>query len=158
MTSWIVGCDGFHSAARKLTGIEFPGTDVEAPWAVFDATLDGWDEEFDVTAASLDAPPVILTPLPRRRWRVYLRPTSDESDLVSDAADVIHRHKPDVTFADVENPARFRCHSRVAASFRSGRVLLAGDAAHVCSPARGSRDEHGSAGRLQPLLEARPCL
>ena len=137
VTSWIVGCDGFHSAARKLTGIEFPGTDVEAPWAVFDATLDGWDEEFDVTAAYLDAPPVILTPLPRRRWRVYLRPTSDESDLVSDAADVIHRYKPDVTFADVENPARFRCHSRVAASFRSGRVLLAGDAAHVCSPAEG---------------------
>jgi len=137
LTSWVVGCDGFHSAARELTGIEFPGTDVKAPWAVFDATLEGWDEEFDVNAAYLDSPPVILTPLPGRRWRVYLRPTSDTSDLVADAAEVIHRYKPEVTFAAVENPARFHCHSRVAARFRSGRVLLAGDAAHVCSPAEG---------------------
>jgi 2-polyprenyl-6-methoxyphenol hydroxylase-like FAD-dependent oxidoreductase len=47
VASWVVGCDGFHSSARELLGIEFPGTDVEAPWAVFDATLEGWDEEFD---------------------------------------------------------------------------------------------------------------
>jgi len=137
MASWVVGCDGFHSAARELAGIEFTGTDVETPWAVFDATLDGWEEEFDVNTAYLDSPPVILTPLPGRRWRAYLRPTSDSNDLVADATEVIHRYKPEVTLAEVENAARFRCHSLVAAHFRSGRVLLAGDAAHVCSPTEG---------------------
>ncbi len=137
LASWVVACDGFHSAVRELLGIDFPGTDVAAPWAVFDATLEGWDEEFDVVAAYLDARPVILTPLPGRRWRVYMRPSSDTSDLESDAAQVIHRYKPDVSFAGIENPARFRCHCRVAERYRSGRVLLAGDAAHVCSPAEG---------------------
>jgi 2-polyprenyl-6-methoxyphenol hydroxylase-like FAD-dependent oxidoreductase len=137
VASWVVACDGLRSAVRELVGVDFPGTDVEAPWAVFDATLDGWDEEFDVAAAYLDARPVILTPLPGRRWRVYMRPTSETSDLESDAAEVIHRYKPDVSFARVENPARFRCHCRVAERYRSGRVLLAGDAAHVCSPAEG---------------------
>ena len=40
-------------------------------------------------------------------------------------------------FTDVHNPMRFLCHARVAERFRSGRVLLAGDAAHACSPTEG---------------------
>jgi hypothetical protein len=104
---------------------------------VFDATLDGWSDDFDVVFAHLDRPPVILTPLPGRRWRVYLRPSSATSDLVTEAEEVLLRHVPGVGFAEVENPTRFRCHSRVAARYRSGRVLLAGDAAHACTPAEG---------------------
>jgi hypothetical protein len=104
---------------------------------VFDASIDGWDDEHDVAAAFLEVPTVILTPLPERRWRVYLRPTSQSSDLVEDATAVVRAYKPNITFTGVENPTRFHCHSRVATSFRSGRVLLAGDAAHVCTPAEG---------------------
>ena len=44
---------------------------------------------------------------------------------------------PAVGFDDVANPTRFHCHTKVATRFRSGRVLLAGDAAHVCSPLQG---------------------
>ena len=51
--------------------------------------------------------------------------------------EVLRRYAPGVTFTEIENPARFRCHSRVAARYRSGRVLLAGDAAHACTPAEG---------------------
>jgi 2-polyprenyl-6-methoxyphenol hydroxylase-like FAD-dependent oxidoreductase len=134
---WVVGCDGMHSVVREAAGIAFPGADIDARWGVFDATLDGWDDDFDVVFAHLDQPPVILTPLPGRRWRVYLRPTSETSDLVAEAAEVLLRHVPGVGFARVENPTRFRCHSRVADRYRSGRVLLAGDAAHACTPAEG---------------------
>ena len=80
---------------------------------------------------------MILTPLPHRRWRVYVRPTSETSDLVADATATMRRYAPSVEFAAVENPSRFQCHSRVASRFRSGRVLLAGDAAHACSPSEG---------------------
>ena len=76
---WVVGCDGLHSKVRELAGIEFPGSDIEAPWAVFDAAAAGWSEEHDVAAAFLDLPPVILTPLPGRRWRIYIRPTERRS-------------------------------------------------------------------------------
>ena len=134
---WVVGCDGLRSAVREAVGIEFPGADIEAQWAVFDATIEGWENDYDVVFPHLDTPPVILTPLPGRRWRVYLRPTSDTSDLVAEAGEVIRRYQPRATFAEIENPTRFRCHSRVAARFRSGRVLLAGDAAHACTPAEG---------------------
>ena len=134
---WVVGCDGLHSIVREQSGIEFSGSDIEAPWAVFDATIAGWDQEFDVAAAFLETPPVILTPLPGRRWRVYMRPTSNASDLVTEASEVLHRYVPGAEFTEIENPTRFRCHSRVARSYRSGRVLLAGDAAHACSPAEG---------------------
>ena len=135
--SWVVGCDGLHSAVRELAGIEFLATAPDTRWAVFDAAVEGWEDDFDMAAAFLERPPVILTPLPGRRWRVYQQPTRDDSDLVADALGVVRAYMPEATFADVANAARFHCHSRVAASFRSGRVLLAGDAAHACSPAEG---------------------
>ncbi|MGY6277391.1 FAD-dependent monooxygenase [Methylomonas sp. MgM2] len=142
---WVVGCDGYHSSTRKLSGIEMSGYDLTKPWAVFDATLAGWPDSYEANYAYLDEIPVILTALPHRRWRVYLRPSSPESDLVTDAASTIKRYLPTIGFDDVSNPARFQCHSKVATRYRSGRVLLAGDAAHVCSPAQG----HGMNSGLQ---------
>jgi 2-polyprenyl-6-methoxyphenol hydroxylase-like FAD-dependent oxidoreductase len=142
---WIVGCDGLRSGVREAVGIEFRGQDVAEPWAVFDAHIDGWPDEDDVQAGYFDQPPVILTPLPGKRWRVYLRPSSGTSDLVADAGEVVRRYAPDAVFVEVENPVRFHCHARVAERFRSSRVLLAGDAAHASTPAEG----HGMNGGLQ---------
>ena len=134
---WVVGCDGLHSAVRQAAGITYPGADIKAQWAVFDATIDGWESDYDIIIPYLDTPPVVLTPLPRQRWRVYLRPTSDSSDLVAEASAIVRRYEPAITFTDIENPTRFQCHSRVATRYRSGRILLAGDAAHACTPAEG---------------------
>lgn len=80
---------------------------------------------------------MILTALPGERWRVYLRPSSEESDLVADAASTLHAYLPAASFVDVENPTRFHCHTKVAGKYRAGRVFLAGDAAHLCSPSEG---------------------
>jgi 2-polyprenyl-6-methoxyphenol hydroxylase-like FAD-dependent oxidoreductase len=137
VASWVVGCDGLHSPTREASGIELDGHEFVAPWAVFDATLDGWTEVFDLTFVYLEAVPVILTALPGRRWRAYLRPSSPDSDLVADASSTIRPYYPSVSFVDVENPTRFHCHTKVATTFRAGRILLAGDAAHLCSPAQG---------------------
>ena len=134
---WVVGCDGIHSPTRDASGIRFVGHDIAEPWAVFDVTMQGWAEAFDVTFVYLDEIPVILTALPGRRWRVYLRPSSAESDLVADAASTIRRYYSAVSFVDVENPTRFHCHSKVASRFRSGQILLAGEAAHLCSHSQG---------------------
>jgi 2-polyprenyl-6-methoxyphenol hydroxylase-like FAD-dependent oxidoreductase len=142
---WVVGCDGLHSTTRNLSGIELTGHDMAVPWAVFDATLMGWTDSYEANYAYLDEIPVILTALPNRRWRVYLRPSSPDSDLVADASATISRYLPTIGFNDVANPTRFHCHTKVATRFRSGRILLAGDAAHVCSPAQG----HGMNSGLQ---------
>jgi 2-polyprenyl-6-methoxyphenol hydroxylase-like FAD-dependent oxidoreductase len=134
---WVVGCGGIHSTTRELTGIEFNGHDIQEPWAVFDATLAGWPDSYEVIYAYLDEIPVNLTALPERRWRVYLRPSSPNSDLVADAASTIRRYLPNIGFEDVANPTRFHCDTKIAERFRAGHVLLAGDAAHVCSPFQG---------------------
>ena len=134
---WVVGCDGLHSPTRELSGIGFEGHDIAKPWAVFDATVRGWADTYEGTFVYLEALPVILTALPGQRWRVYLRPSSEESDLVADAAATLRAYLPAASFVDVENPTRFHCHTKVAAKYRSGRVFLAGDAAHLCSPSEG---------------------
>src|SRR5919106_2052913 len=38
VADWLVGCDGHHSRVREATGIEYAGTTIEVPWAVFDTT------------------------------------------------------------------------------------------------------------------------
>jgi len=134
---WLVGCDGAHSLTRALCGVVLNGHDIAEPWAVFDATIQGWTDDFEQNVGYLDSVPVILTALPEKRWRVYLRPSSAESDLINDAASTIRKYLPAASFTDVANPTRFHCSSKVANRFRSGRVLLAGDAAHLCSPAQG---------------------
>jgi 2-polyprenyl-6-methoxyphenol hydroxylase-like FAD-dependent oxidoreductase len=134
---WVIGCDGLHSPTRVAVGVEYEGHDIPEPWAVFDAAIEPWTEAYDVTLVYLDPPSVILTPLPGRRWRVYLRPSSAESDLIADATGTLAAYYPGVAFVDVDHPVRFQCHSDVAQRFRVGRVLLAGDAAHLCSPAQG---------------------
>jgi 2-polyprenyl-6-methoxyphenol hydroxylase-like FAD-dependent oxidoreductase len=135
--SYVVGCDGYRSTVRDVTGVAFEGHVPDEPWAVFDAGLEGWNAEWDLVHAYFDDPLVIMTPLPGERFRVYSRPESREVDLEADARAVLDRYSPGVTFAQVRNPMRFLCHARVAAAFRSGRVLLAGDAAHACSPTEG---------------------
>ena len=142
---WVIGCDGLHSVTRERVGIELAGHDIPVPWAVFDATTARWPEAYDINHVFLDQPAVVLTALPGRRWRVYLRPTTPDSDLVADATATLHRYHPEVDLVEIADPRRFHCHTRVATRYRAGRVLLAGDAAHVCSPAEG----HGMNSGLQ---------
>jgi 2-polyprenyl-6-methoxyphenol hydroxylase-like FAD-dependent oxidoreductase len=142
---WVVGCDGIRSTVRTLAGIERDGHEIAEPWAVFDAVIEGWSQPFEANYAYLDDIPVILTALPGESWRVYLRPSAEDSDLVGDALRTLGRYLPAARFRDVANPTRFHCHTTVARRFRAGRLLLAGDAAHTCSPAQG----HGMNSGLQ---------
>jgi hypothetical protein len=132
-----VGCDGIHSATRELSGIGFEGHKLAKQWAVFDATVQGWTDTHEGIFAFHDIFPLILTGLPGKRWRAYLRPSSEESDLLAEATATLRMYMPLASFINVENPTRFNCYTRVATQFRSGSVFLAGDSAHLCTPAEG---------------------
>jgi 2-polyprenyl-6-methoxyphenol hydroxylase-like FAD-dependent oxidoreductase len=134
---WIVGCGGYHSPVREEVGIAMEGHDIEDSWAVFDASLAGREDDFETTLVYLEETMVILTPLPGRRFRVYTRPKADVDDFVAAATAVLAPYLPGQELVEIENPTRFRCHAKVATSYRKGRALLAGDAAHVCSPSQG---------------------
>src|SRR5262249_19755751 len=111
--------------------------------------------------AYLEDIPVILTALPERRWRVYLRPSAPDSDLVADARSTLSRYVSALGFDDVANPTRFHCPTKVATRFRASRILLAGDAAHVCRVAQaqgmnsGLEDAFNLAGKLALVCQGR---
>jgi 2-polyprenyl-6-methoxyphenol hydroxylase-like FAD-dependent oxidoreductase len=135
--AWLVGCGGYHSPVREALEIPLKGHDIEDAWAVFDVTLAGRTDDFETMLVYLEETMVILTPLPGRRFRVYTRAKDDADDFVAAAAAVLAPYLPGQELTEIENPTRFRCHAQIADRYREGRVLLAGDAAHVCSPAQG---------------------
>ena len=98
---WIVACDGSHSLTRKIAGIALKGRDIEEPWAVFDAAISDWPHSHEGNYGYFDDIPLILTALPNRRWRAYLRPRSLQSDLVVEAPSTIRRYLPEGEFIDV---------------------------------------------------------
>src|SRR4029077_21059729 len=93
--AWLVGCGGSHSPVREALGIPMDGHDIEEPWAVFDASLAGREDDFETTLVYLEETMVILTPLPGRRFRVYTRPKDDGEDFVAAATAVLARYLPD---------------------------------------------------------------
>lgn len=143
--SWLVGCDGAHSRVRQLTGVGFPGVPLAERFLLVDAHADlplarhsiyVWLEGNSVFGAF---------PLPGQDvWRL-MAPAADpgtEADLVTDEAVLadVARLLEERTGCDpslIRDPewvTSFRVHRRLAATYRAGRILLAGDAAHVHSP------------------------
>jgi 4,5-epoxidase len=142
---WLVGCDGAHSRVRELAGIGFPGVPLAERFLLVDVTAD-----LPLSRRSiyvwLDADTVYgAFPLPGQDvWRLMV-PTADpatEPDRMTDQAVFaeVTRQLGERTGCDpslVRDPVwvtSFRVHRRLAETYRTGRILLAGDAAHVHSP------------------------
>ncbi|QYC40142.1 Pentachlorophenol 4-monooxygenase [Nonomuraea coxensis DSM 45129] len=133
---WLVGCDGGRSTVRKLAGIPFPGTDgVTTGYRAF-ADIDdpgfhlpGWFRKDNGLLVYEEGPPRFITlefagrpadrdaPITREEFQESLRRLSGT----------------EVTVTEVHKINRFTDNERQAAAYRQGRVLLAGDAAHVQS-------------------------
>ncbi|HZO47965.1 MAG TPA: FAD-dependent monooxygenase [Xanthobacteraceae bacterium] len=145
--SYLIGADGGRSTVRKATGIEFEGFTHPERFLVLTTTF-----SFDVTYAQCSrnyfSDPDEWCALfkvtgddGKGLWRV-LFPTrleeSDEQALGEETAQVrLQKFFPKQGRYPVVHRNLYRAHQRVAASFRRGRVFLAGDAAHVNNPLGG---------------------
>jgi 2-polyprenyl-6-methoxyphenol hydroxylase-like FAD-dependent oxidoreductase len=139
-SGWLVGCDGGRSTVRKLAGFEFPGTDPEvsgysAMVEIADAEKlsRGWNRTAHGTYVNGPMPGRILTvefdgPPQDRDAPITLEELQTSLRKVSGT---------DVTLTAVHAATRWTDNTRQASTYRLGRVLLAGDAAHVFAPIGG---------------------
>lgn len=138
---YLIGADGMHSLVRDQAGIGFTGGTYAESFTLADVRMSGGVPQNEVILYFSPAGLVVVAPLPDDMYRIVA--TVDEAP-----------HDPDVSFVQrlldergpLAHPAvveevvwgsRFRVHHRIADSFRLGRILLAGDAGHVHSPAGG---------------------
>jgi 2-polyprenyl-6-methoxyphenol hydroxylase-like FAD-dependent oxidoreductase len=138
---YLVGADGMHSRVRDLSWIEFAGDSYAQSFILADTRLSGAIPHEQVILYFSTAGLVVVAPLPDGLHRIVA--TVDEAPEHPQIADVqalLDARGPKRERAIVEDviwSSRFRVHHRLADRYRQGRVLLAGDAAHVHSPAGG---------------------
>ena len=136
---YVVGCDGGRSVVRKQAGIEFPGWDPSSSWLIAEVKL---NEEAPLGLRRDDKG---FYGLNRHAGRegvvdVLIRDPEviqAEATVEQLRAAVIAAYGSDFGLHDVASLSRFNDMTRQAAAYRAGRVLIAGDAAHVHGPAGG---------------------
>ncbi|MER5446472.1 bifunctional 3-(3-hydroxy-phenyl)propionate/3-hydroxycinnamic acid hydroxylase [Streptomyces sp. NPDC002764] len=160
---YVIAADGGSSLTRAQLNVGYEGRTYEDRWVVVDTEmLEPWPDQdrlrfrCDPRRPAVDCP----TPLGHHRWEFPILPGDDESHLVTD--DAIHamvakygirRDQFRILRATV-----YSHHVRFAARFRTGRVFLAGDAAHAMPPwigqgmAAGVRDAANLCWKLEAVL------
>ena len=168
--AWVVACDGARSTARRLLGVTMDDLQFEEPWLVLDLILHpGAPEPCTVTLQVCDpARPHTLVPMPAPRFRFefMLLPGEDPEWIQRPAVmNELLAAWVDPATVTVERAAVYTFHGLIAQQWRSGRVLLAGDAAHQMPPflgqgmCSGMRDAANLAWKLDAVVHgAHPAL
>ncbi|MFE3449695.1 FAD-dependent oxidoreductase [Nonomuraea sp. NPDC059194] len=139
--TYLVGADGMHSTVREQVGIGFTGGTYAESFSLADVRLRGGVPGDEVALFFSPEGLVVVAPLPGGAFRIVA--TVDEAPerpgvaFVQKLLDERGPATDRVVIEEVVWGSRFRVHHRVADAYRSGRVVLAGDAAHVHSPAGG---------------------
>jgi len=135
---WLIGCDGANSTVRELIGIELESLGFDERWLVFDLKNTGPASVLDRAVQVCDPMrPHVTNPIPGDRQRFEFRLFDGEDHLALSSREFVQsmvRHwYPDGQF-EIERSAVYAFHGLIAKSWRSGRILLAGDAAHQMPP------------------------
>lgn len=136
---FVVGADGLHSTVRQAAGIGFRGGQYAQSFLLADVRMDWPLPRQEVQLFFSPSGLVVVAPLPGGSHRVVatVDPATDGVTAAKVQALLDLRGPGGARVNDVLWGSRFRVHHRVAESYRSGSLLLAGDAAHVHSPAGG---------------------
>jgi len=133
---YLVGCDGGSSLIRKIAGIDFPGLDASISYIIAEVKMDG-EPEFGTRpegggigkAADGESIGVVVSE------KVVKQADEPSMDELREA--LISTYGTDSGLRSINWISRFSDATRQAASYRNGRVLLAGDAAHIHPPQGG---------------------
>ncbi len=137
---WLVGCDGARSIVRKAGGFEFAGTEPE---------FTGYSTKVDIIDPEKLSPGRIVTPtgmyMQSQPGYVVIQDfdggafhSSEKPITLEHVQEVLRRvSNTDVTISALHIATTWTDRARQATTYRNGRVLLAGDAAHIHAPLGG---------------------
>ncbi|MCE7549813.1 FAD-dependent monooxygenase [Streptomyces thermodiastaticus] len=163
-TPWLVGCDGGHSTVRKLLGLVLVGRSSET-WLIADAVLDTDLDDSSLHWLRSRTGAMMAVPFPQPgKWRLL---DTAEVTYDGDPRQVGDRFARKLTEAvgrpvTVHTPtwvSVFTIQQRMITRMRSGRCFVAGDAAHVHSPASGQgmntgiQDAYNLAWKLAAVIQ-----
>jgi len=138
---YAVGADGIHSTVREQAGIGFEGGVYGESFMLADVRLSGEAPVDEVILFWAKAGLTVVAPLPGDIFRIVApvvdAPEEPSVQYVQQILDSRGSGERRMVVTDVIWGSRFRIHHRVADTYRAGRLLLSGDAAHVHSPAGG---------------------
>jgi 2-polyprenyl-6-methoxyphenol hydroxylase-like FAD-dependent oxidoreductase len=141
---WLIGCDGAHSAVRHGLGASFSGETLDSDWMLADIHMRGYPCPDTETSVYWHHDGVfVIFPISPGRYRVIadLPPSGAEHPptptLEQVQAIIDRRGPPGLVAYDPIWLSGFRINGRKLSDYRWGRIFVAGDAAHVHSPAGG---------------------
>lgn len=140
--AFVVGCDGANSFTRQAMGAEIDDLGFNEPWVVVDLMLK--EERANLTPQSIHhcdparSATYVFIGAGRRRWEFRLRPEDDPA-AITEPENVWRLLSNWITpdEAELERAVVYTFRSAVAMSWRRGRVMIAGDAAHLMPPFMG---------------------
>ncbi|MDB5965026.1 MAG: bifunctional 3-(3-hydroxy-phenyl)propionate/3-hydroxycinnamic acid hydroxylase, partial [Polaromonas sp.] len=137
---WLVACDGGRSGVREQLGITLSGSTYDEKWLIVD--LLGRQSAFRHTRTYCDpARPAIRLPGPEGtlRYEFMLHEDEDPEKILEESTvrALIRAREPDDADLAIARKVVYAFHARVAGRWKSGRVFLAGDAAHLTPPFAG---------------------
>ena len=140
---WLIGCDGARSTVRHNLNLSFQGSEYEETFVLVDVRID-WEQPDDEATLILNKGLQLgAFPLPERgRWRLVDPTGAVGTDNTQQAAERFQsllnaNGFPKARISDPVWASSFHIHRRVVDRFRVGNCLVAGDAAHIHSPAGG---------------------
>lgn len=135
---YLVGCDGGRSRVRKMAGFEFPGTEPTMTGHQAIVKLDHPERLLPLGWRRTPRGMLAFGPVPGRIFLAQFEgpPPDRDAPITREELESALRRVSgaDVRILEVESATRFTDNARQASTYQLGRVLLAGDAAHVHSP------------------------
>jgi 2-polyprenyl-6-methoxyphenol hydroxylase-like FAD-dependent oxidoreductase len=136
--AWLVGCDGGRSFVRKTAGFDFPGTEPSSSFYQAVAQIDHPERLAPMGWRRTSGGVFSYGPFPGRLVMLeFTGPPEDRQAAITreEIEDVLRRVSgADVRVRALESGSRWTDNTRLADTYRQGRVLLAGDAAHIHTP------------------------